>query len=198
MDDCSTDLTLELASCIASRDDRVRVIASERNEGVSYSRRKGALAASYEWIALLDSDDMWTPNKLEKQVQLQSDTGARLLYTGSGFMNADGEPIGWVLHVPDGMDYKATLDQNLISNSSVLVDWQLFLAHMVCRDDIHEDFACWLSILKGGELAYGIDEPLLTYRLSASSKSGNKVKSALMNWRTYRFSGLGFLHQSIT
>ena len=55
---------------------------------------------------------------------------------------------------------------------------------------MHEDFACWLNILKSGKKAYGIDEPLLVYRLSANSKSGNKWKAAKMNWNTYKRVGL--------
>ena len=55
---------------------------------------------------------------------------------------------------------------------------------------MHEDFAIWLSILKEGKKAYGVDEPLLIYRIAKSSKSGNKVKAAKMNWNTYRYVGL--------
>ena len=55
---------------------------------------------------------------------------------------------------------------------------------------MHEDFATWLQITKKGITAYGIDEPLIVYRLSSSSKSGNKKKAALMNWNTYRYVGL--------
>ena len=55
---------------------------------------------------------------------------------------------------------------------------------------MHEDFAVWLGILKSGKFAYGVDEPLLIYRLSKTSKSGNKFKAAKMNWNTYRYMGL--------
>ena len=55
---------------------------------------------------------------------------------------------------------------------------------------MHEDFAVWLGILKSGKSAYGVDEPLLIYRLSKKSKSGNKLKAAKMNWNTYRYMGL--------
>ena len=58
---------------------------------------------------------------------------------------------------------------------------------------MHEDFAIWLSILKNGVVAYGVDEPLLIYRLAKSSKSGNKFKAAMMNWNTYRFIGLNWI-----
>jgi teichuronic acid biosynthesis glycosyltransferase TuaG len=191
VDDHSSDDTLSIACDIATRDSRVRVIANDENLGVSRSRLKGIKAASSEWIALLDSDDMWLPEKLEKQVVCQSSTSASLVFTGSGFMDERGKVIDWVLHVPSEMDYEGVLKQNLISNSSVLIERELLLKHLVCRDDIHEDFACWLSMLKSGVVAQGVDEPLLIYRLSSTSKSGNKIHSALMNWRTYRLNGLG-------
>ena len=57
-------------------------------------------------------------------------------------------------------------------------------------DGLHEDFVCWLRLLRSGAQARGIDEPLLIYRLSPSSKSGNKLKAAKMNWRAYRAAGL--------
>ena len=60
------------------------------------------------------------------------------------------------------------------------------------QSDMHEDFAVWLQILREEEYAYGVDEPLLIYRLSSGSKSGNKLKAARMNWNTYRRSGLSF------
>ena len=55
---------------------------------------------------------------------------------------------------------------------------------------MHEDFAIWLRILKDGRKAYGVDEPLLIYRVARSSKSGNKIRAAKMNWNTYRYVGL--------
>ena len=55
---------------------------------------------------------------------------------------------------------------------------------------MHEDFAVWLRITRAGYKAYGIDEPLLIYRLAKNSKTGNKLHAARMNWNTYRYIGL--------
>ena len=55
---------------------------------------------------------------------------------------------------------------------------------------MNEDFVIWISILKEGRKAYGVNEPLLIYRIAKSSKSSNKVKAAMMNWNTYRYVGL--------
>lgn len=193
IDDGSCDGTAAAAEDMAATDARIRVLRNEENHGVAYTRKRGLDAARGEWIAILDSDDTWAPEKLEKQIALQRATGAELLFTGSAFMDAAGNPIPWYLHAPATVTYRQLLKQNVLSNSSALLRRELYAAHFVTRDDIHEDFAIWLNILKSGRKAYGVDEPLLTFRISGSSKSGNKFLSARMNWKTYRYVGLNFL-----
>lgn len=188
INDCSSDKTADIVRSFD--DDRIRLINNEKNMGVSKTRHNGVEASRGEWIAILDSDDIWKPDKLMKQVELQKKTGAELLYTGSAFIREDGTPVDWILHVPETLNYRKLLKQNLLSNSSSLVKKTLFLENEVKNDEAHEDFACWLKILRSGKTAYGIDEPLLIYRLSKSSKSGKKSKAAKMNWNTYRAVGL--------
>lgn len=190
IDDCSKDNTLSIAENFGQKDRRVKIIKNEKNSGVSYTRRHGLEQANGEWIAVLDSDDAWTADKLEKQIQLQKETGGDFLYTGSAFMDHDGNPIEWYLHAPQKIRFRQLLKQNLISNSSSLVRKELYSQYYVSDDRMHEDFAVWLGILKSGKCAYGVDEPLLIYRLSKNSKSGNKFKAAKMNWNTYRYIGL--------
>lgn len=188
INDCSTDGTASVAE--SYQDSRIRLLHNEKNSGVSLTRARGAEAANGEWIAILDSDDAWTVDKLERQAALHIEKKANLIFTASSFMDATGTPMEWVLHVPEEIGYRKLLKQNLVSNSSVLVKAELYREHMTIGDNMHEDFACWLKILRLGEKAYGIDEPLLIYRLSTNSKTGNKWKSAKMNWKTYRAIGL--------
>ena len=190
VNDCSKDRTVELVRDIAAKDSRVRLISNVKNSGVSYTRKHGLEEAKGSWIAILDSDDAWAPEKLEKQIDLQKRTNADLLFTGSAFMDSDGQPIDWYLHAPAEVTCRQLLKQNVLSNSSALVRKELYAKHYVIGDGMHEDFAIWLSILKEGKKAYGVDEPLLIYRITKSSKSGNKVKAAKMNWNTYRYIGL--------
>ena len=193
VNDCSTDRTVELVKNIATRDKRVRLISNQKNSGVSYTRKHGLDEARGSWIAILDSDDAWAPDKLEKQIALQEKKNADLLFTGSAFMDADGKPINWYLHAPSVVTYRQLLKQNVLSNSSALVRKELYAKHYAVGDGMHEDFAIWLGILKEGRKAYGVDEPLLIYRIAKSSKSGNKVKAAKMNWNTYRYVGLNLV-----
>lgn len=191
IDDCSTDRTVEVVQTFS--DERIRLIRNERNVGVSCTRKHGLDEARGEWIAVLDSDDAWVPDKLEKQMQLQKAKNAELIFTGSSFMSSNGDALGWILHVPKTMNYRQLLKQNLISNSSVLVYKKLYAQYYTAGDQMHEDFAIWLKILQSGIMAYGIDEPLLIYRLTEHSKSSNKLKAARMNWNTYRAVGLNVL-----
>ncbi len=188
INDCSEDDTAALVASYS--DPRIYLLQNEKNSGVSISRKKGMEAANGEWIAVLDSDDAWTSDKLEKQIELARETGAELIFTGSAFMDDDGNPIDWQLHVPTTLPYRELLKQNLVSNSSVLVKTDLYRKHYAIGDGMHEDFAIWLGITREGKDAYGIDEPLLIYRLTKSSKSSNKIKAAKMNWKTYRYVGL--------
>lgn len=192
VDDCSKDGT----ACKIRpflEDSRISYLKNESNRGVSFTRKRAVEAAKGEWVAFLDSDDVWCSEKLEKQVSKQIEKKADLLFTGSGFMDEDSNTIDWKLHVPEQVSFKKLLKQNLISNSSVLTRKDLYLSHCVIGDDMHEDFACWLNMLKAGCKATGIDEPLLIYRVSSNSKSGNKIKAAKMNWKTYRYCGLSVI-----
>ena len=193
IDDCSADDTLALMRQLKIQDPgRIRLFRNKTNRGVGLTRMRGVNAARGRWIAFLDSDDLWTPDKLEKQIRLADEKPeAKLLFTGSAFINAEGDPIDYTLEVPVTINRSELLKQNLVSCSSVLIDKALIGAHpMPHRMDMHEDFACWIEILGEIPCAYGVNEPLLIYRLAKSSKSGNKLKAARMNWNTYRYAGL--------
>ena len=189
VDDASTDSSFKLAEYY--KDSRIRVIRNNENVGVAGSRNRGAREAKWDWIAFLDSDDLWRADKLEKQInQIEDIPNGKLFFTGSGFINENGDHLNYELHVPEKITREEVLKQNLISCSSVVIKKELFLRYpMPDIRNIHEDFAVWLKILQEEPFAYGLDEPLLTYRLHNTSKSGNKLKSAMMQWKTYRVSG---------
>ncbi|MBR6422303.1 glycosyltransferase [bacterium] len=196
VNDCSKDGTQAIVSEFAAKDLRIKLINNETNLGVSLTRKKALDTATGAWIAVLDSDDMWAPNKLEKQLAFAKKTGADLVFTASAFMDNDGNPIDWVQHAPETVSYCELLKQNIISNSSALVKRDLYEKFYAIGDKMHEDFAMWLNIIKAGYKACGLDEPLLIYRLAKSSKSSNKLKAAKMTWNAYRYIGLNPLTAS--
>ena len=187
VDDASPDTTGEILHRISASDPRVSWYRNETNRGVSYNRNFGVRKAAGEWIAFLDSDDMWEPDKLEKQLRLAAEhPEAGLFFTGSSFIDSEGRQNSYILRVPEKVDFSRLLGQNVISCSSVLVRKDRMLAHPMGNDSIHEDFAVWLEILREEPYAYAVNEPLLIYRVSRSSKSGNKLRAAKMTFQTYR------------
>lgn len=194
VDDVSKDSTLNIAREYEKKDSRIRVIAKDVNGGVARARNDGVKAASYPWIAFVDSDDYWTADKLDKQIAVvESDPSVGIVFTGSAFISDEGKMFDYTLQVPEKITYNELLSQNLISCSSVLVKKELMERNPMPTDkDIHEDFATWLAVLKESKFAVGINEPLLIYQISSKSKSGNKLYAVKMQWRTYRCAGVGF------
>lgn len=194
VDDCSKDNTCDVIKTYLIPNGKIRLLQNQHNSGVSITRNCGVSATNGNWIAFLDSDDMWMPDKLEKQLNIiRQNRNADLVYTGSSFIDTAGNPSGYILHVPKNISYTKLLKQNLISCSSTLIRKELILKYPMQYDDMHEDYAVWLQILKNGGHAYGVDEPLLIYRLSNQSKSSNKRKAAGMTFKVYRFVGLSYI-----
>ena len=120
INDCSKDRTIDIVNQYAEKDSRIHLLNNEKNQGVSLTRKRGLEESNGAWIAVLDSDDLWVSDKLEKQLLLAQKENAKLIFTGSDFIDQNGNPIDWTLHVPDILSYRKLLKQNVVSNSSVL------------------------------------------------------------------------------
>ena len=191
VEDCSTDGTLAEIARIKQHHPELIIHNNESNKGVSYNRNLGVSLAKYDWIAFLDSDDTWKLDKLQKQMELLKKTGGDLCYTGYDFMREDGSKFDNVFHVPVSVTYEELLKQNVISCSGILIKKELMQQVKMEKDYLHEDFIAWLRILQKGVIAVGIDEPLHTLRIAVkNSKSGNKFKSAIITYKTYKEIGL--------
>lgn len=194
VDNGSEDGTLALAQGFAREDDRIRVLTDCPIRCAAAARRTGIDAAEGEFVAFLDSDDLWLPEKLALQLQ----TGEDFVFTGCSYMNADGSRRSHILHVPEKVGYPGILKQNVIPCSSVLVRRRLLEACFTeTTNEISEDYAAWVRILRRGVTAVGLDQPLLCYRVSPDSLSGNKLRSAVRCWRMYRSCGLGVLPAAV-
>lgn len=196
VDDCSSDNTLEVLSCYTG-DPRVNIVRNESNLGVAASRNKGVVMAEGKYVAFIDSDDMWLPDKLEKQLELVKKTGAVLCSTARELISEDGKRTGRIIEVPERVTYSKLLRGNVINCSSVLIDREVALKYPMGNDDIHEDYICWLQILRDYAFAVAVNEPLLLYRQMKHSKSGSKLSSAKKTFAVYRKVGYGFFRSCI-
>lgn len=195
VDDASNDGTPDILNQLRREDARLRIITQQQNSGVAAARNRGVREALAPWIAFLDSDDAWEADKLARQLKLAEQTGAQLVFAAAACIDADGTPTGRVFRVPETVTERSLLFGNDLICSSVLIQRDLLLRHPMERSDLHEDYVCWLHILKDGIKAVGITEPLVRYRVQKTSKSGDKRKSAAMMWRTYRYLGFGFFRR---
>lgn len=196
VDDGSQDDTESVLD--AYRDDsRVRIIRNECNMGVAASRNRGVKEAACPYVAFLDSDDVWLPGKLEKQLELMNRTQSVLCSTARELISETGERTGRVIQVPESVTYRQLLRGNVINCSSVLVDRQAILKYPMGNDNMHEDYICWLQMLREYGTAVAVNEPLILYRQTRNSKSGSKLSSARKTFAVYRKMGYGLVRSCI-
>ncbi len=191
VDDCSKDNTFKILQAYSDKYEFIKVYKNDVNMGVSKTRNFALSQATGDYIAFLDIDDMWENTKLEEQILLiENNPDIKFTYTGSAFINENGEKMNYVMSVPEKVSYKQLLKQNVISCSSVLIKKDLISGIKMKYDYTHEDFVMWLEVLQKEKYAYGINKPLLIYRISSNSKSSNKLKAAKMMFNSYKCAGL--------
>ena len=195
--DTSPDRTEELIKIYCEKDPRITAYTQAQKMGVAGSRNMGINKAKGEWIALLDSDDLWTPDKLEKQLRCTIENNAEISYTATAYVR-NGIRSAYVLRARQSLSYKTLLRQNIMSCSSVMVKRSIISRYPFCQGqglkDFAEDFAVWLKILRDEvPYAFGLDEPLLIYRMNYSSRGGRLLKTGIMTFYTYRHIGCGLL-----
>ena len=190
IDDCSTDET-ELVVMKYMDSGIIRYLRNEKNMGAGGSRNRGIKEARGKYIAFLDADDWWEKGKLEAQIETMEITGCDICSTGRELMKPDGHTTGKYIPVNERITYRDLLKHNSINCSSVVLRREDALAFPMEHEDSHEDYITWLKILKRGGFAVGINKPYLKYRLSEGGKSRNKLKSAAMTFKVYRYAGYG-------
>ena len=191
VDDASRDNTPEIVRALAKDNPRIRLHTNPQNAGVALSRNAGMAHAHGEWLAFLDSDDFWHEDKLQKQLQFMETQNAAISYTGTSYINDAGQLSDYVLRAEPELTYKDLLRRNIMSCSSVMVRRECMVPFS--PGEAHEDYAAWMQILQKTDCAYGLDEPLLVYRMTKKSKSAKRLLSAKMTYHAYRKAQIGRL-----
>ena len=186
LDDCSTDHTCAVVEKLATEDSRIRLIRNEQNKGVARVRNQGFELCRGEYVALLDSDDAWLPEKLERQLARLKSTGADLCYCSYEVMDGKGEKARADYLVPEETDFEKLLRENVIGCSTVLLRREVIEKYRFNTDFYHEDYILWLQLLKDGYQAAGCGEILARWRLIETSRSFHKGNAAKNRWKIYR------------
>ncbi|MGX5687481.1 glycosyltransferase family 2 protein [Arcticibacter tournemirensis] len=186
VDDCSEDNTFEIISDFSKQDTRIKVFKHKKNAGVAAARNTALNQASGEYIAFVDGDDLWTEDKLEKQLAFMQANDYALTYTDHQNFDSDSGAKRKIITAPKRMRANDILSNTAIACLTVMInrkkvgDFQMpLLGHT-------EDNCTWYEILKKGHTAYALPECLSLYRVGNSSLTKNKSIAAKQQWNTYR------------
>lgn len=196
-DDCSTDGTYELLSEMCVNEPRIKLFTNEVNSGAAVSRNNSLSKAKGKFIAFLDSDDLWHPNKLEEQIKFMGDD-INFSFTAYELISDSGKNLNVHVdaHQNVPLGYKDMLKKKATLGCSTVIlrrDFFPDLTMPLLRTG--QDYALWLKILKLGVKAVPYNKVLTRYRIMPGSISRNKFKKSLRQWEIYRrVEGLGFFY----
>ena len=186
IDDCSTDNTFEIATNYSKIDSRIKVIQNNINSGVAATRNNGLDIALGDFIAFVDSDDMWLPEKLEKQIAFMEENGYALTYTKYQNYVTETKQRGKIIKAPKKMTAKKILGNTAIGCLTVVVNKKMVGDFRMPLLKHTEDNCTWQEILSRGFVAFGLQKVLSLYRISSNSMTSKKSSAAKQQWETYR------------
>lgn len=170
VDDCSTDNTDEVIAQLS--DPRIRYLKNEKNSGAAVSRNKALREAKGRWIAFLDSDDLWAPEKLEKQIQFMKRNEYHFSYTCYEEIDEHSMPLGVFLSGPHRVTQRKMYTYCWPGCLTVMYD-RKFVGFIQIQDiKKNNDYAMWLKIIKKTD-CYLLEENLAKYR-----KRNNSISSS--------------------
>jgi len=185
MNDVSTDNSLAIVSLYAKKDERIKIVNTEKNVGVVKGRNFLIDLASGKYIAFLDADDYWHNEKLEKQIKFMKEKNASISCTEYTRVKENEEKINDVI-IKEEISYNDMLKNNYLGCLTVIYDAEKIGKRYFKELEKNEDYVLWLEIVKDVNTIYGLKENLAYYRVLDNSRSSNKVKTAKVRWEIYR------------
>ncbi|WP_405605362.1 glycosyltransferase family 2 protein [Polaribacter sp. Asnod1-A03] len=186
VDDVSNDDSVEIIESYILKNNRIKLFKLSKNSGAAIARNKAISLAKGNFIAFLDSDDLWLPKKLEQQLKFMISNNYNISYTSYEIINENGISKNKIIHCKEKLDYKRMLYSNEIGcltamyNSDVL--GKVFMPEIRKR----QDYGLWLKLLKTESYAFGLPKVLAKYRDQSQSMSNNKVEMLKWNWNLYK------------
>ena len=195
VDDCSKDNSVEVVRKFANIDKRVVLFSLEKNVGAAAARNVAIEHAQGQYIAFLDSDDVWDEYKLEKQLAFMKQYSYAFTFSNYYVMEENGKKTVNIVIVPSSLSYHQYLRNTIIGCLTVIIDRQQTGDFKMPLIKSSHDMALWLLIMKRGFKAYGLKDVLAGYRLVSTSNTAKKWKAAKDVWKVYReIEGLSVLY----
>ncbi|EEM00005.1 hypothetical protein M2E15_4653 [Bacillus mycoides] len=185
VDDASTDHSAVKIKEMIEADSRIRLLSLEENMGAAKARNIAIKEARGRYIAFLDSDDIWLPNKLETQLLFMEGTNVAFSYTSYSLIDENSNALNKEVNVPEFVDYHYLVGNTIIGCLTVMLDREK-IPCIEMPSVQPEDTALWLQLLYKGYEAKGIQQVLAKYRIVTNSVSRNKIRAAFRYWKLLR------------
>ena len=185
VDDGSQDGSRALAARLAAAEPRIRVLGWGGNRGAAAARNAGIREGRGRFIAFLDADDLWEPEKLAVQIGYMEREAVPFSFAAYRRIDAAGRTLGRV-GVPARVDHARLLTGNVIPCLTAVYDRLHYGRVEMPRLRRRQDYGLWLTLLARGGEAHGIDRELAAYRVRPGSLSSNRLTAAAATWRVYR------------
>lgn len=182
VDDCSKDNSAEIIAQYQKKYPHIIYFLQPENKGAGAARNKALELAGGQYVAFLDSDDLWMPKKTEKQIKLMREKSCPFSYAAIEMMDEEGKIIKGKRNIKENCNYKYLLHNTIIATSSVIIDRTILGDFRMPLRRGGQDYATWLMLLRDGTQACGINETLVRYRVGSNSLSSNKFKSMKQVW----------------
>lgn len=193
VDDFSTDDSVGVIQLLAAQDRRIKLISLSENLGAAVARNTALATAKGRYIAFLDADDIWLPEKLSKQLRFMKENDIAFSYSAYEKMTSENNILGLV-NVPGRVNYSELLKTCVIGCLTAIYDTKHFGKIEMPLVRKRQDFGLWLKLLRQTDFAYGLHEPLARYRVHENSISFNKIDVAKHTWFLYRqVEGMGIV-----
>lgn len=179
VDDCSTDNTKERVSRYS--DSRMKIFGNEKNSGAAHSRNRALQLAKGRWIAFLDSDDLWEPHKLEKQIGFMEQNEYSFTYTEYGEMDSDGNATGVTVSGPKHINRRRMFDYCWPGCLTVMYDASKLGLLQINDIRKNNDYAMWLKLCKKAD-CYLLKENLASYRKGRTNSISTHGYTELVKW----------------
>ncbi len=186
VDDCSKDNTKEIVEKYLENDSRVKYFRLENNSGAAIARTTSMNLAEGEYMAFCDSDDLWMPDKLERQLAFMKSNGYLFTCTAYKRIDEEGKILGKSVKSKNKCDYNRLLLDCPVGNSTVMYNVNVLGKFKVPNIRKRNDDALWLQMLKKEKYIWGMPEVLMKYRIRRNSISRNKFDLIKYHWYLYR------------
>ncbi len=185
VDDASTDGTTDIIREFALHDKRIRLIQLQTNSGTGIARDTATKLASGRYIAFLDADDLWRPEKLQKQLNEMAEIGKPFSFSFYDCMDENGKSLHKQVTAPRNLTYFHLFSCNFVGNLTGIYDTDYFGKISISSIRKRQDWMLWLTIMKKIRSCRPIPESLAIYRIRKGSISSSKASLLKHNFAVY-------------